>query len=186
MNRINPALFCAAFTAWVRASWPERPEFVAIMSPRPASKPNRPAKRFADTGPSRTGCTGCWTSHSRKTNPAYETLWRKEHGRRQALRSEPRPLNEEQAVHQATPKGRRLDLGLPPANAHRAQRAPELHDIGPAPDDGLEPTSPTLPDRPPALVSAEINAPRAYVEASRAPSTPCAYAADWRRLVHSH
>lgn len=30
MNRINPALFSAAFTAWVRASWSDRPEFVAI------------------------------------------------------------------------------------------------------------------------------------------------------------
>jgi predicted transposase YbfD/YdcC len=30
MNRISPALFQAAFTAWVRAAWPERPEFVAI------------------------------------------------------------------------------------------------------------------------------------------------------------
>jgi len=30
MNRINPALFSAAFTAWVRATWPDRPEFVAI------------------------------------------------------------------------------------------------------------------------------------------------------------
>ena len=30
MNRINPALFAAAFTAWVRANWPDRPEFVAI------------------------------------------------------------------------------------------------------------------------------------------------------------
>jgi len=30
MNRINPALFSAAFTAWVRAAWPDRPEFVAI------------------------------------------------------------------------------------------------------------------------------------------------------------
>ncbi|MGC8476264.1 MAG: ISAs1 family transposase [Acetobacteraceae bacterium] len=29
MNRINPALFSAAFTAWVRATWPDRPEFVA-------------------------------------------------------------------------------------------------------------------------------------------------------------
>jgi len=31
MNRINPGLFAAAFTAWVRASWPDRPEFVAIV-----------------------------------------------------------------------------------------------------------------------------------------------------------
>ena len=30
MNRINPALFSAAFTAWVREAWPERPELVAI------------------------------------------------------------------------------------------------------------------------------------------------------------
>ena len=30
MNRINPALFSAAFTAWVRATWPARPDFVAI------------------------------------------------------------------------------------------------------------------------------------------------------------
>jgi predicted transposase YbfD/YdcC len=30
MNRINPALFSAAFTAWVRETWPERPEMVAI------------------------------------------------------------------------------------------------------------------------------------------------------------
>ncbi len=30
MNRINPALFSAAFTAWVRETWPDRPEFVAI------------------------------------------------------------------------------------------------------------------------------------------------------------
>ena len=30
MNRIDPALFQAAFTAWVRDAWPGRPEFVAI------------------------------------------------------------------------------------------------------------------------------------------------------------
>jgi len=30
MNRINPALFQAAFTAWVRETWPDRPELVAI------------------------------------------------------------------------------------------------------------------------------------------------------------
>ena len=30
MNRIDPALFSAAFTAWVRETWPERPDFVAI------------------------------------------------------------------------------------------------------------------------------------------------------------
>jgi predicted transposase YbfD/YdcC len=30
MNRINPALFSAAFTAWVRASWPDRPDLIAI------------------------------------------------------------------------------------------------------------------------------------------------------------
>lgn len=30
MNRINPALFAAAFTGWVRQTWPQRPELVAI------------------------------------------------------------------------------------------------------------------------------------------------------------
>jgi predicted transposase YbfD/YdcC len=30
MNRINPALFSAVFTAWVRSTWPDRPDFVAI------------------------------------------------------------------------------------------------------------------------------------------------------------
>lgn len=30
MNGINPALFSASFSAWVRATWPDRPEFVAI------------------------------------------------------------------------------------------------------------------------------------------------------------
>lgn len=30
MNRIDPSLFQAAFTAWVREAWPDRPEFVAI------------------------------------------------------------------------------------------------------------------------------------------------------------
>lgn len=30
MNRIDPALFSACFTAWVRETWPDRPGFVAI------------------------------------------------------------------------------------------------------------------------------------------------------------
>ena len=30
MNRIDPGLFSAAFTAWVREAWPDRPDFVAI------------------------------------------------------------------------------------------------------------------------------------------------------------
>lgn len=30
MNRINPALFSACFTSWVRQCWPDRPELVAI------------------------------------------------------------------------------------------------------------------------------------------------------------
>jgi hypothetical protein len=30
MNRINPGLSSAAFTAWVRATWPDRPNLVAI------------------------------------------------------------------------------------------------------------------------------------------------------------
>lgn len=30
MNRIDPKLFSACFTAWVRETWPDRPDFVAI------------------------------------------------------------------------------------------------------------------------------------------------------------
>lgn len=30
MNRIDPALFSAAFTAWTKQTWPERPDLVAI------------------------------------------------------------------------------------------------------------------------------------------------------------
>ena len=30
MNRINPALFSAAFSAWVRETWPDRPDLIAI------------------------------------------------------------------------------------------------------------------------------------------------------------
>ena len=30
MNRINPALFSACFTAWVRDCWPDRPDLIAI------------------------------------------------------------------------------------------------------------------------------------------------------------
>ena len=30
MNRINPALFSAVFSAWVRETWPDRPDFIAI------------------------------------------------------------------------------------------------------------------------------------------------------------
>jgi predicted transposase YbfD/YdcC len=30
MNRIDPALFAAAFTSWVRETWPDRPDYVAI------------------------------------------------------------------------------------------------------------------------------------------------------------
>ena len=30
MNRIDPGLFSAAFTSWVRQAWPDRPDFVAI------------------------------------------------------------------------------------------------------------------------------------------------------------
>ena len=30
MNRVNPALFSACFTAWVKQCWPDRPELIAI------------------------------------------------------------------------------------------------------------------------------------------------------------
>ena len=47
MNRINPKLFSAAFTAWVRETWPERTDLVAIDG----KTSRRSHDRKADTGP---------------------------------------------------------------------------------------------------------------------------------------
>jgi predicted transposase YbfD/YdcC len=47
MNRINPKLFSAAFTAWVRETWPERADLVAIDG----KTSRRSHDRKADRGP---------------------------------------------------------------------------------------------------------------------------------------
>jgi hypothetical protein len=47
MNRIDPALFSAAFTAWVRESWPARLDLVAIDG----KTSRRSHDRSADKGP---------------------------------------------------------------------------------------------------------------------------------------
>jgi predicted transposase YbfD/YdcC len=47
MNRINPALFSAAFTAWVRATWPDRPGLIAIDG----KTSRRSHDRAAEQGP---------------------------------------------------------------------------------------------------------------------------------------
>jgi len=47
MNRIDPALFSAAFTSWVRDTWPDRPDFVAIDG----KTSRRSHNRRADTAP---------------------------------------------------------------------------------------------------------------------------------------
>lgn len=47
MNRIDPALFSAAFTAWVRETWPDRPDFVAIDG----KTSRRSHDRAAELGP---------------------------------------------------------------------------------------------------------------------------------------
>src|SRR5215207_6761129 len=59
MNRINPGLFAAAFTAWVRASWPDRPEFVAIDG--------KTSRRSHDRATGAPPPTTCWPS--RPTSP---------------------------------------------------------------------------------------------------------------------
>ena len=41
MNRVSPALFSAAFTAWVRETWPDRPDFVAIDGKTPRRSHDR-------------------------------------------------------------------------------------------------------------------------------------------------
>jgi predicted transposase YbfD/YdcC len=43
MNRIDPALFSACFTAWVREVWPDRPELVAIDGKTSRRSHNRAA-----------------------------------------------------------------------------------------------------------------------------------------------
>jgi hypothetical protein len=58
MNRIDPALFSACFTAWVREVWPERPDLVAIDGKTTRRSHNRAAgtaplhfvSAFATTG----------------------------------------------------------------------------------------------------------------------------------------
>lgn len=58
MNRIDPSLFSACFTAWVRATWPDRPDFVAIDGKTSRGSHNRHAGQaplhlvsaFATTG----------------------------------------------------------------------------------------------------------------------------------------
>jgi len=58
MNRLDPALFSACFTAWVRESWPDRPELIAIDGKTSRRSHNRAAgtaplhlvSAFATTG----------------------------------------------------------------------------------------------------------------------------------------
>ncbi len=40
MNRVNPALFSAALTAWVRETWPARPELVATCGKASRAAPS--------------------------------------------------------------------------------------------------------------------------------------------------
>lgn len=47
MNRIDPGLFSAAFTAWVRATWPDRPDLVAIDGKTSRRSHDRRAGRAA-------------------------------------------------------------------------------------------------------------------------------------------
>ncbi len=47
MNRINPALFSAVFTAWVRETWPDRPNLIAVDG----KTSRRSHDRAADKGP---------------------------------------------------------------------------------------------------------------------------------------
>jgi hypothetical protein len=47
MNRINPALFSAVFSAWVRETWPDQPNLIAIDG----KTSRRSHDRAADKGP---------------------------------------------------------------------------------------------------------------------------------------
>src|SRR3546814_2588703 len=50
MNRIDPALFSACFTDWVRETWPDRPDFVAIDGKTPDQVRGRLSRRSNDPG----------------------------------------------------------------------------------------------------------------------------------------
>jgi len=91
MNRISPALFSEASTAWVRASWPERPELVAIDGkPRagPSTAPMAPRRCiWSSPSPPRAAlCSGRSRSRARPTNcrrsPSSSIDWRKAAGSR--------------------------------------------------------------------------------------------------------
>jgi hypothetical protein len=47
MNRIDPELFSACFTAWVREVWPDRPELIAIDGKTSRRSHNRSAGKAA-------------------------------------------------------------------------------------------------------------------------------------------
>ncbi len=136
MNRINPALFSAAFTAWVRRTWPERPDLVAIDG----KTSRRSRDRAANKGPLHLVSAFATTSWlvlgqeavEGKTAPvgAGRRLWgrpipspkrprREKHGHRQTLSLQPRPLGQGQTKHQTAQTNHRMGSKL-------SCRAPQL------------------------------------------------------------
>jgi hypothetical protein len=72
MNRIEPALFAAAFTAWVRETWPENPDFVAIDGKTSRRSHDRAPLKGASApglGLCNHGRACAWTGSSFSTNP---------------------------------------------------------------------------------------------------------------------
>lgn len=71
MNRIDPALFSAAFTAWVRETWPDRLDFIAIDG----KTSRRSHDRSADRAPLHlvsafaTTCASCSARRRSPTRP---------------------------------------------------------------------------------------------------------------------
>ena len=51
MNRIDPGLFQAALTGWVRETWPERPDLIAKACPRACRRQDPGGRQDPGSGP---------------------------------------------------------------------------------------------------------------------------------------
>jgi hypothetical protein len=108
MSCINPVLFAAAFTAWVRATWPDRPELRSTARPRAGATTVPRARRRSISSPPSPSTAG-----SPRPSAAATGIRRHRHGGRPPLRPEPRARRQGYRIHQAPPQIGRLDPGLP-------------------------------------------------------------------------
>jgi hypothetical protein len=85
----------------------------ATSSPLARSRPSTPPQRSANTGQSRTACTGCSTSPSPTTSHASARATAPATWHRPPLRPQPRPPSRRQALHKVPTQDRRMGSDLP-------------------------------------------------------------------------